>query len=83
MTFLDIKEGILNKNLEIKEFRTGANANDTLKEISDWVFSYGEIKLKNIFISMFGPLNLLYGSEDYGTIINTPKLGWRNFNIVK
>lgn len=73
----------MKKNIQIKEFRTGANANETIKEISEWVFSFGKITIKNIFISMFGPLNLLYGSEDYGTIINTPKPGWKNFNIVK
>lgn len=73
----------MNKNIEIKDFRTGSNANDTVKEISEWVFSFGNITLRNIFISMFGPLNLQNGSEDYGTIINTPKPGWKNFNIVK
>lgn len=73
----------MNKNIEVKEFRTGANGIETLKEISDWIFSFGKLRIKNIFISMFGPLNLQRNSDDYGLIINTPKQGWRNFNIVK
>lgn len=73
----------MNKNIEVKEFRTGANGSETVKEISDWIFSFGKLNIKNIFISMFGPLNLQRDSGDYGLIINTPKQGWRNFNIVK
>lgn len=73
----------MNKNIEVKEFRTGANGSETVKEISDWVFSFGKLTIKNIFISMFGPLNLQRNSDDYGLIINTPKQGWKNYNVVK
>jgi fructokinase len=32
---------------------------------------------------MFGPLNVSRKSEDYGMVLNTPKPGWKYFNVVK
>ena len=34
-------------------------------------------------IACFGPLNLNINSNNYGCILDTPKKGWSNFNLVK
>jgi len=34
-------------------------------------------------MSMFGPLNISRKSVGYGTVLNTPKLAWKNFNIAQ
>lgn len=73
----------MNNIAEIKEFKTGSNPRDTLKEISNWIASVEGISIEYIYISMFGPLNVTRGSENYGTILNTPKPGWKSFNVVK
>ena len=73
---------IQSKKIEIKSFLTGSEQEKTLDEIVLWVGQKNE-KINFICISMFGPLNLNKNSENYGQLINTPKLGWKNFNIVK
>jgi len=39
--------------------------------------------IKAIGIGTFGPVEINPASEDYGKILNTPKLKWRNYNIYK
>lgn len=39
--------------------------------------------LKSIGIGTFGPVEINPDCPDYGKILNTPKLKWRNFNIFK
>jgi len=34
-------------------------------------------------IGTFGPVDINPESPEYGTILNTPKLKWRNFNLIK
>ena len=81
-----IIEVILNKSIKLKEFKTHRDPKETIKEISEWVVKENQISSANInkiCISMFGPLNLQTKSEEYGTVLNTPKPGWKGFNVVK
>lgn len=39
-------------------------------------------KIESIGIACFGPIDLNKNSETYGYITSTPKLAWRNYNIV-
>lgn len=38
-------------------------------------------ELKSIGIASFGPLDLDHTSEHYGTVINSPKVGWNGVNL--
>ncbi len=44
---------------------------------------FKENPVKSIGIGAFGPIEINPESENYGTILNTPKLKWRNYNIYK
>jgi predicted NBD/HSP70 family sugar kinase len=82
----EIIETILNKSILVKEFKTVHNPEDTIREISEWLIKENQISsqvINKVCISMFGPLNLGKKSEDYGTVLNTPKPGWKGFNVVK
>lgn len=82
----EIIEIILNKSILVKEFKTSKNPEDTIREISEWVIKENQINselINKVCISMFGPLNLCQNSEEYGTVLNTPKPGWKGFNVVK
>lgn len=82
----EIIEMMKNNKVEIKEFKTAKNPEETIKEIGSWIIEENKIKseqIEKVGISMFGPLNLIAGSEDYGTVLNTPKAGWTGFNVVK
>jgi predicted NBD/HSP70 family sugar kinase len=77
---------ILNKSIKVKEFKTHRDPEETIKEISEWVIKENQISsasINKVGISMFGPLNLQTKSEEYGTVLNTPKPGWKGFNVVK
>lgn len=76
---------VLDNSIKIKEFKTNINPDVTIKEISDWLLenSISSWEINKVCISMFGPLNLKKNSEDYGTVLNTPKPGWKGFNVVK
>ena len=39
--------------------------------------------IKSIGIGTFGPVEINPASDDYGKILNTPKLKWRNYNLYK
>jgi predicted NBD/HSP70 family sugar kinase len=76
---------VLDSSIKIKDFRTNSNPELTIKEISEWLRenNISSDKIGRVCISMFGPLNLKKNSEDYGTVLNTPKPGWKGFNVVK
>lgn len=52
---------------------------ETMKHI---VRFFQDKQLDAIGIGCFGPIDLNRKSKTYGYITSTPKLGWRNFNIV-
>lgn len=65
-------------------FKTSDNPNETIEKIMNKIVE--EIKysnlIQNIGISSFGPLGISKNKENYGYILNTPKIGWSLFDIV-
>lgn len=52
---------------------------ETMPEIAEY---FKEAKIEALGIGCFGPVDLDKKSKTYGCITSTPKLAWRNFNIV-
>jgi fructokinase len=52
---------------------------DTMPLIIEYFSQY---ELESLGIACFGPIDLHKGSTTYGYILNTPKLAWRNYNIL-
>lgn len=44
---------------------------------------FAERNIEALGIGAFGPVDVVPGSATFGRILNTPKLAWRNFNIVE
>ena len=80
---------IRDKKVSIGEFKTNLEdiePEDTIREVTSWVLVDNKIEsrlINRVLVSMFGPLNLQKLSDDYGQVLNTPKKGWRSFNVVK
>jgi fructokinase len=55
--------------------------NETLSEVVDF-FRASELQLSALGVSCFGPIDLDINSPQYGYITSTPKLAWRNTNIL-
>lgn len=54
----------------------------TPDETMDTIIEYFKTKeFESIGIGVFGPVELDQRSPDYGMILNTPKMLWKNFNI--
>lgn len=51
---------------------------ETLKAVVDFFKDSGIVALG---VGSFGPIDVNVSSPNYGMILNTPKLAWRNFNI--
>lgn len=90
LNFEEIMSNIISKKIPIKTFITGKDPNAIIDEIKNWVNEYqnegnnnSNNKVNFICMSMFGPLNLNKNSEDNGQLVNTPKPGWKDFNVVK
>lgn len=72
-------------DIQVKELKT-KKPSDTLNEISEWVLKENNLfssQIEKVYISNFGPIELNKKSKDYGLILNTPKLNWKDFNVVK
>jgi len=81
-----IKDMITSGNIKIKELKTRKNPFETVKEITSYIYKDSDInsdQIEKVYISNFGPIELNKKSRDYGMILNTPKLGWKDFNVVK
>jgi fructokinase len=66
----------------VQQFKNSSDPNETIKEISEWVKSkVNTCNIIKVCISMFGPISISKG-ELYGTVLNTPKPGWKYFNVV-
>ena len=61
---------------------TTTPADTILKVIAHIKQSQQKADIKGIGAAIFGPLGLNPEFEDYGFITSTPKLAWRNYNIV-
>ncbi len=56
---------------------------ETLSSIVDFVRKHHAASpIEVIGIGCFGPIDMTLSSKTYGAITSTPKLAWRNFNIV-
>lgn len=53
---------------------------ETIKPILSFFSSY---KITSLGIGTFGPIDLHQNSPNFGSILNTPKLAWKNFNFIK
>lgn len=60
-----------------------SKAKETINKVFAWFDAMEKNfgKLGSIGIGIFGPLNLNSDSVDFGSIFNTPKLGWDEINI--
>ncbi|SDN90702.1 ROK family protein [Alkalicoccus daliensis] len=51
---------------------------ETLADIGSFFNRY---EIRAMGVGMFGPINLEKDSGNYGRVLNTPKLAWRDFNV--
>jgi len=68
-------------SLITQEFKTTSEPEIFIHGICNWIIEENNIKshlINKIGISMFGPLNLKTGE-----VLNTPKPGWKNFNVIE
>lgn len=56
------------------------NPKETMKEVVNF---FKDKNISSLGIGSFGPIELNKTSPDYGMILNTPKLEWKYFNIIK
>lgn len=52
---------------------------ETLNEVKNFFDNYDIVSLG---VGTFGPVDLNQQSQTYGTILNTPKTQWRNYNLL-
>ena len=55
---------------------------ETFAEIKKFFAKY-KAEIESIAVGSFGPIEINPDCNDYGKILNTPKEGWKDFNIVK
>jgi fructokinase len=82
----EIIESITQNKIPMKDFKTHTDPEETITQISEWILNENKLnssQIKRVCISNFGPLNVRKNSEDYGKILNTPKPGWKNFNVIQ
>lgn len=72
------------RNLEVKdEIRIDTRGPvETFADIKEFFAKYKD-DIESIAIGSFGPIEVNPDSDDYGKILNTPKEGWKDFNIIK
>lgn len=69
--------------LQRAQWQTGDNPDETLGTLATWLSEAArEHPFSALGIASFGPLCLDPAAVDYGCIVNTPKPGWSNANIV-
>lgn len=73
---------VMNENGEVLETVTIATETPEVTMASVIDFFSGK-DVSAFGIGSFGPVEINPESDDYGKILNTPKLPWRNFNIYK
>lgn len=68
------------KILKEEHLKTSDIPDETLSLIAQF---YNTHQVSKLGISCFGPINLDDSSEDYGRIVNTPKVHWIGYNVIK
>lgn len=64
--------------LEQQTFPTGT-PEETMPKLIEF---FREREIEGLGIAAFGPVDVVQGSVTYGQILNTPKLAWKNYNIL-
>src|SRR5699024_4585550 len=72
--------GTTPNNIEAKTTFPTKSPSETLLEIKRFFSRY---ELNSIGVGSFGPIDLDKSSKTYGKILNTPKLNWRNYNLLE
>ncbi|MBR5980009.1 MAG: ROK family protein, partial [Oscillospiraceae bacterium] len=70
--------GDMNGNILEQQSIPTTTPQDTMPAIMEF---FREKKIESVGIGCFGPVDVRQGSSTWGTILDTPKLPWRNFNI--
>ncbi len=70
--------GDINGNILKQESIPTTTPKDTMPAIMEF---FREKKIESVGIGCFGPVDVRPGSATWGTILDTPKLPWRHFNI--
>jgi len=72
---------VVNENGEVMERESipTRTPEETMPEILDW---FREREVDSVGVACFGPVDLRENSPTYGYILETPKLSWRNYNIL-
>ena len=73
---------ILDENAKIIEEKSvpTTTPEETINQILSF---FSTNKISSLGIGTFGPIDLHQQSPNYGTILNSPKLAWINFNYIK
>jgi len=73
---------IVDENLNIIDRKT-IDTLDPEYTMGESIAFFKQFDIKSIGIGAFGPIEINPESPNYGTILNTPKLKWRNYNMYK
>ena len=70
----------INDHIVLK-YKTNENSDETIKNICNDILAKTK-EITKIGISCFGPICISKNKKDYGKILNTPKKGWAQFDII-
>lgn len=83
-TLKDIAKDISENDNLIGHFKTTDNAEEIINQVCEWILQKSNSSIINkVCLSMFGPIDINKNSKTYGTILNTPKIGWAQFSVIK
>ena len=73
---------ILDKNAKIIK-ETSIPTTTPEETVKQMISFFSSNKISSLGIGTFGPVDLHLNSPNYGSILNTPKLAWKNFSYTK
>lgn len=62
--------------------KTTIDTSEPKYTVGEAIRFFGDKKIVSLGIGCFGPLEINPKSAKYGTILNTPKIKWRNYNLL-
>jgi fructokinase len=66
--------------VEKAEFETVSNPSETLTNVKNWLLTKS---FDSIGVASFGPIDANQKSDKYGFITSTPKVGWRDTDVLR